>query len=173
MKFNFIDLIIIFFLLYFIWQGYHTGFIGGLLNIVSTALSFVAAIIFYPQLGNFLAARFGWTENIAVVAAFFLILIFIEIILSLILHRLYLFIAPFYRTIKSLLIIDKFLGVIPSVLVGLFLVSLFLLLPLILPVKENIREIVADSWWGRNVLTSALKYQPQIESLLNRLPYKN
>src|SRR4030042_4794949 len=125
MNFNFIDIIILVFLIYFIWQGYHTGFIGGLLNIVSTALSFVAAIAFYPQLGQFLATKFGWSQNVAIVVAFFLILIFVEIVLSLILHQLYSIIAPFYRAISSLLVFDKILGVIPSVLVGLFLVSLF------------------------------------------------
>jgi uncharacterized protein YkwD len=173
MNFNFIDIIILVFLIYFIWQGYHTGFIGGLLNIVSTALSFVAAIAFYPQLGQFLATKFGWSQNVAIVVAFFLILIFVEIVLSLILHQLYSIIAPFYKAISSLLIFDKILGVIPSVLVGLFLVSLFLLLPLILPVKENMRQAVSESWWGKNVLVHFLRYQPQIESVLSRLPYKN
>lgn len=173
MNFNFIDVIIVFFLIYFIWQGYHTGFIGGLLNIVSTLVSFVAAIVFYPYLGHFLADKFGWTENIAVVAAFFLILIFAEIVLSLILHRLYSLIAPFYKAISNLLTIDKILGVAPSVLVGSFLISLFLLLPLILPVKENMRSAVSESWWGKNVLVHFLRYQPQIENVLSRLPYKN
>ncbi|OGY22788.1 MAG: hypothetical protein A2126_01340 [Candidatus Woykebacteria bacterium GWB1_45_5] len=173
MNFNFIDLIILFFLFYFVWQGYHTGFLGGLLNIISTALSFVAAIVFYPQLGQFLVAKFGWAQNIAIVAAFFLILIFVEIVISFILHRFYSLIAPFYKAISNLLIFDKILGTVPSVLVGLFLVSLFLLLPMILPVKENMRQVVSDSWWGKNVLTKLLRYQPQIENVLSRLPYKN
>src|SRR4030043_270059 len=124
MNFNFIDIIILVFLIYFIWQGYHTGFIGGLLNIVSTALSFVAAVAFYPQFGQFLTDTFGWSQNVAIVAAFFLILIFVEIVLSLILHWLYSFIVPFYKAISGLLIFDKILGVIPSILVGLFLISL-------------------------------------------------
>ncbi|HEX7456335.1 MAG TPA: CvpA family protein [Candidatus Nanoarchaeia archaeon] len=173
MNVNFIDFIVIFFIIYFLWQGYHTGFIGGLLNIVSTSLSFIAAILFYPNLGQFFMNQFGWTENLSLVAAFFIILIVVELVLSLIFHRVYLLIAPFYKSIRLLIIWDKVLGLIPSFLVGLFLVSLFLLLPLILPVSENIRGVVADSWWGKNVLTRALKYQPQLESVLNRLPYKN
>jgi len=173
MNFNFIDLIVLFFFIYFVWQGYQTGFIGGLLNTFSTLVSFVAAIVFYPQVGHFLVARFGWSENIAVVAAFFLILIFVEIVVGFILHRFYSLLIPIYKSIGSFLKIDKILGIIPSVLVGLFLVSLFLLLPLILPVKENMREAVSKSWWGSNVLTRLLRYQPQIEGVLSRLPYKN
>jgi uncharacterized protein YkwD len=173
MDFNFIDLIVLFFFTYFLWQGYQTGFIGGLLNTLSTVVSFVAAIVFYPQVGHSLTSRFGWGENIAFVVAFFLILIFVEILVSLILHRFYLLLAPVYKRFANFLKIDKILGTIPSVLVGLFLVSLFLLLPLILPVKENMREAVAKSWWGSNVLTKLLRYQPQIEGVLSRLPYKN
>ena len=173
MDVNFIDFIVLFFIVYFLWQGYQTGFLGGLLNIISTAISFVSAILFYPDLAQILTAKLSWSENLAFVAAFFIILVVVELVLSFIFHRVFLWVAPIYRNVPTLLFWDKVLGLIPSVLVGLFLVSLFLLLPLILPVKENIREIVADSWWGRNVLTSALKYQPQIESLLNRLPYKN
>lgn len=173
MDFNFIDFIVLFFFVYFLWQGYNTGFVGGLLNIVSTVISFVAAIVFYPDLAGFLISQFSWSENLSLVASFFIILIVVELVTSFILHRVYLLLAPLYTHIPLLALWDRILGLAPSVLVGLFLVSLFLLLPLILPVKETIREVVADSWWGENVLTRGLKYQPQIEGLLNRLPYKN
>ncbi|OGY25679.1 MAG: hypothetical protein A2Z11_04465 [Candidatus Woykebacteria bacterium RBG_16_43_9] len=173
MSFNFVDLIVLFFLIYFLWQGYQTGFVGGLLNILSTVISFVAAVLFYPNLASFFQSQFGWTENLALVSAFFSILIVAELVFSFIFHRAYSLITPAYRMIRGFLIWDKVLGLVPSVLVGLFLVSIFLLLPLILPVKENIRDIVSQSWWGKNVLSKALAYQPQIENLLNRLPYKN
>jgi uncharacterized protein YkwD len=173
MIFNFIDVIVLFFLFYFLWQGYQTGFIGGILNILSTIISFTLALLFYPNLADFIQSQFGWTENLSLVTAFFAILIVAELVLSFAFHRAYSVFAPVYKTIGGFLIWDKILGLIPSVLVGLFLVSLFLLLPLMLPVKENVREVVADSWWGKNVLTKALAFQPQIEGLLNRLPYKN
>lgn len=173
MNFNFVDFLVLFFLLFFLWQGYQTGFVAGLLNILSTVISFGAAILLYPDLASLFQSQFGWTENISFVLAFFTILIVIELVLSFIFHRLYSLATPIYRLISGFLIWDKIFGLIPSVLVGLFLVSLFLLLPLILPVKENIRDVVSQSWWGKNVLTKALVYQPQIEGLLNRLPYKN
>jgi uncharacterized protein YkwD len=170
---NFIDFVVFAFFVYFLWQGYHTGFIGGILNIISTAISFVAAILFYPQVGTFLVGRFDFSENLGFVLAFFLILIGVEIITSLIFHYFYSLLTPFYKKIAKVITIDRILGVFPSVLVGLFLVSLFLLLPLFLPVKESFREPIAESFWGRSVLSKFLSYQPQIESLLSRLPYKN
>jgi len=173
MEFNFIDVIVLIFFLIFVWQGYQTGLIGGILNVISTILSFASAVLFYPQGGHFLISTFGWSENIALVVSFFFILIFVEIIVSFILHQIYTLLLPVYRAIKTFLLVDKILGVLPSVLVGMFLVSLFLLLPLILPVKENIREVVSDSWWGKHVLSRMMYYQPQIEKVLSRLPYKN
>lgn len=173
MNFNFVDFLVLFFLVFFLWQGYQTGFVAGLLNILTTVISFAAAILFYPDLASLFQSQFGWTENLSYVLAFFTILIVVELVLSFIFHRLYSLVTPVYRLIRGFLIWDKILGFIPSVLVGLFLVSLFLILPLILPVKENIRDVVSQSWWGKNVLTKALVYQPQIEGLLNRLPYKN
>ena len=173
MGLNFVDFLVLFFLIYFIWQGYQTGFVGGVLNIISTVISFAAAILFYPNLASFFERQLSWSENLALVAAFFAILIVSELVLSFLFHWVYSLILPIYKTIGSFLIWDKILGIVPSVVVGLFLVSVFLLLPLILPVKENIREVVAESWWGNNVLTQALTYQSQIETFLNRLPYKN
>jgi uncharacterized protein YkwD len=173
MDFNFVDLIVLVFLIYFIWQGYQTGFLGGLFNILSTIISFAAAVVFYPALGGFLQSQLKLSENLALVVAFFSILILVEIIVSFAFHRIYAFLVPTYKKLGGFLVFDKVAGIIPSVLVGIFLVSVFLLLPLILPVKETIREPVSASWWGRNALPHLLTYQGQIEQLLNRLPYKN
>jgi uncharacterized protein YkwD len=173
MAFNFIDLVVIFFAAYFIWQGFHTGFIGGVLNIISTILSFAAAIVLYPFLASFLQNTFKWGDNLSLVISFFLILIFFEVILGFLMNRIFSLIAPIYKRIRNFILVDKILGIFPSVLTGLFLVSLFLLLPLILPVKESIKDPISQSWWGKNVLTRFLHYQPQIETVLNRLPYKN
>lgn len=170
---NFIDFLILFFFIFFLWQGYQTGFLAGAFNIFSTLISLGAAIVFYPNLAKFFINQFDWSENVSLVLAFFTIFIILEVIISLIFHRIYILISPAYKNFRGLLIWDKVLGLIPSVLVGLFLVSLFLFLPLILPVSENTRGVIADSWWGKNVLTRGLKYQSQIESVLNRLPYRN
>lgn len=170
---NFIDLIVISFFFYFFWQGYHTGLIGGIFNIVSTAISFVAAILFYPSLADFLIARFSISENLALIASFFVILIVVEIVASLVLNYFYSLWAPVYKRFANFVVADRILGILPSVIAGIFLVSLFLLLPLILPVKDTIKQPIADSFWGQNVLSKFLHYQPQVESLLSRLPYKN
>lgn len=171
--FNIIDLIIVALIIYLIWQGWRTGFIGGFLNLLITIFSLLSATFFYPFVGNYFTSQFGWGQNLSQVVAFFSILIILEIILSFIASLFYGLLAPLYKKVETFLIVDKVLGIIPSVLVGLFLISLFLLLPLILPVKANLKEPIENSWWGNNVLPLGLKYQPTLEQYLNRLPYKN
>ncbi|MEX0617134.1 MAG: CvpA family protein [Candidatus Woykebacteria bacterium] len=171
--FNFIDLIVVVLIIYLIWQGWRTGFIGGILNLLTTAVSLVAATIFYPFIGDLLNNQFAWGPNLAHVVAFFMILIVLEVVLSFTANRHYGLFAPVFKKVEGFLLVDKILGVIPSLLVGLFLVSLFLLLPLMLPVSANLKNPIEESWWGGNVLPLGLKYQPTLEKYLNRLPYQN
>jgi uncharacterized protein YkwD/uncharacterized membrane protein required for colicin V production len=170
---NFIDLVILALIIYLIWQGWRTGFVGGVLNLITTIVSLVSATFLYPGIGSFFSQQFGWGQNLSQVVAFFLILIALEVILSFIASRFYGIFAPIYKKFETFLLVDKVLGVFPSVLVGALLISLFLLLPLILPVQASLKRPIEDSWWGRNVLPLGLKYQSTLESYLNRLPYQN
>lgn len=170
---NFVDLVIIILIVYLVWQGWRSGLIVGLLNLITTVVSLIAATVFYPQVGSFLVGLFAWGQNLSQVITFFSILIILEILLSFIANRLYSKFAPVYNRIEAFRFVDKALGIVPSVLVGLFLISLFLLLPLILPVQAGLKDPIVGSWWGKNVLPLGLKYQPTLETYLNRLPYQN
>src|SRR3989304_3230175 len=134
--FNFIDLIVIALIIFLIWQGARTGFVGGVLNLITTVISLSSAIAFYPSLGNLLNDTFAWGQNLSQVAAFFLILIVLEVVLSFVASRFYGSLVPLYKKFKAFLVLDKSLGAVPSLIVGLTLASLFLLLPLILPVNQ-------------------------------------
>lgn len=171
--FNIVDLIILILFIYFLWQGYRTGLVGGLLNILATIVSFVVATAAYPSVGDFLKKQFNLGENTALVLGFVITLIVLEIILNLVLKFFYAKVAPMYKASPTVAKTDKILGVLPSVLVGLFLVSLFMLLTLILPVKAWLRDPIQDSWWGTNVVAAGSNWGPTIEKLLNRLPYKS
>ena len=75
--------------------------------------------------------------------------------------------ATFYKKSNLLLKFDKVLGIIPSVSVGLFLVSVLMLLILTLPVKAWLREPIQESWWSNNVVSRSLGLVPAIEKALN------
>ncbi len=170
---NFVDVFIVVFIAYLIWQGYRTGLVGGLLNLLATIAAFVLSTVFYPYLGGFLESKFNFNENISPIIGFIICLVLLEFTLSFLLTFLYSKIAPLYKKSKTIAKVDKYLGVIPSVLVGLFLVSVLMVLVLVLPVKSWLRTPVQESWWGQNVASRGISQIQRIEKILNRVPYKN
>jgi len=171
--FNFVDLLILLLTIYLIWQGYRTGLIGGLLNVLITTASFVLATLFYQPVGQFIDQTFSFGENTSLVAGFLLILLLLEVVLSLISGILYSRVAKLYKKSPLVLKLDKYFGVLPSLAVGLFLTTVLMLLILALPVKPWLRDPIAQSWWGNNVVTKGLDFIPAIEKTLNKLPYRN
>lgn len=171
--FNFIDIFILLLIVYLAWQGYKTGLIGGLLNTLITIASFVLATMFYRPLGQFIDGRFSLGENVSLVAGFLIILVLLEVVLSLVSSFFYSRVAKLYKKSASIARIDKYLGILPSLLVGLFLTTILMLLVLTLPVKPWLRDPIAQSWWGNNVVTKGLSLIPAIEKTLNKLPYRN
>ena len=171
--FNFVDLTILILIIYLAWQGYKTGLIGGLLNVLITIASFGLATAFYRPLGEIIDRRFSFGENISLVGGFLIILVFLEVVLSFISSFSYSHIARLYKKSARLARIDKYFGAAPSLAVGLFLTTVLMLLILTLPVKPWLRKPIAESWWGTNVVTRGLSFVPTIEKALNKLPYRN
>lgn len=171
--FNYIDLLIIILAAVFIWQGYRVGVVGGLLNLLITLAAFVIATFAYPIVADFLNNVFRLNENFARVLGFIITLVVLEIVFNTTITYLYGKIAPLYRRSKVVAKADHILGVIPSLLVGLFLILLISLLILTLPVQGLVREPIQESWWGQNIVPRGLSLTPAIENTLNRLPYKD
>ncbi len=171
--FNFVDLILLIVIVYLAWQGFKTGFIGGLLNVLITIISFSLATVFYRPVGEFVDRRLSLGENISLVAGFLIILISLEVVLSLLSNLFYSHIAKLYKKSSLIVKLDKYLGLIPSLAVGLFLITVLMLLVLTLPVKPWLRDPIAQSWWGETVVKQSLSFVPIIEKTLNRLPYRN
>lgn len=171
--FNYIDFLILILVIYLIWQGFRTGFIGGLLNVLATITSFVFASLFYNQIGDIFSQFFSVNENVAPVLGFITILFVLEFGLNFVFTFVYSKTAPIYKKSRFTAKIDKYLGFLPSVLVGLFLITLLMLLVLVLPVKAWLRDPIQDSFWGKNIASKGVVYLPTIEKTLNKIPYKN
>ncbi len=174
MGFNFVDLAVLVILVYFVWQGYLIGLLGGSLNLLTTIVSILAASFFYPNLGHFFQQQFSLSDTISPIFAFFVILLVLEISLSLLSTLAYKkIITPLHRSHPNLSRIDHVLGILPFGLAGALLLTLFLLLFVLLPISEKMHELTIKSWWGRTVVSRAVDFEPAIEKYLNRLPYKN
>lgn len=173
MPINFIDLIIFGLLMYFVWSGYQQGLVLGILNLVRTLAAFFLSVLYYPQVGNFLVARFNLASTVSQILGFVLILLVVEIVLGFAINVVHKTIFQFLFKFKPLYLADKFLGIIPSLIIGLLLITTFTLLPLILPLGERFKDPIEKSWWGRNVIPQAIGFEPALESLIKRLPTRN
>jgi len=174
MEFNLVDFIVLVVLAYFVWQGYLIGLIGSLLNLLTTIISLLSASLFYPSLGKIFAQQFGSSEKFSFIIAFFTILIVLELVFSLIATLAYKkIISPLHIRHPNLSRLDHIFGTVPAGLVGAIIVTLFLLLFILLPINENLRQTTNKSWWGRSVLVKAIEFEPALEKYLNRLPYQN
>ncbi len=171
--FNYIDILILILTIYLIWQGYRTGLIAGLLNVLATIASFVLSTLVFSYIGDLLHKLFNLNENVAPVVGFLVSLVILEFGLNLILTFIYAKIARVYKKSNLVDKLDKYLGIIPSILVGLFLASLLMLLVLTLPVKPWLQSPIQNSWWGKNVVSKGISFVPTIEKALNKIPYKN
>ncbi len=80
--FNFLDLIILLIILFYIHEGYTLGFTLAALDLFSFIVSFIAALKFYPYVATFLTTFFALPIGIANAVAFFVIALVSEIILG-------------------------------------------------------------------------------------------
>lgn len=172
-QFNLIDFIILGLLAYFIWTGYEQGLILGVLNFGRTIAAFALSLIYYPQFGDFLSSQFNVAKIVGQILGFILLLILTEIFLGFLIFKTHGFIQQLLSKVKPLLIVNKILGIIPSLAVGLILITTFTLLPLILPIGSAVKNPIENSWWGKNIIPHAISFEPTLEALFKRLPTRN
>src|SRR5215469_15750801 len=71
--FNFLDLVILLVVLFYIREGYTLGFTLAFLDLVSFIIAFIAALKFYSILANFFIIFFGMPLGVANALGFFLV----------------------------------------------------------------------------------------------------
>lgn len=141
---NWVDLLIIVFLLFYAWEGFERGFLALLAEMGSFVLSFLAGLRFYPFAAKLLIDNFTLSRGVANALGFVLIVVGTEVVLGVVTTSLYRLIPP--RWLSSWW--NRTLGFLPAVVDGLILVS-FLLTALVgLPVSGAIKYNVLNSRLG-------------------------
>lgn len=141
---NWIDLIIIIILAYFVLISFRAGFIAVLTDFVSFLLSLLFALRFYSFAGEFLKQNFSLSNALANALGFLSMAILAEIFLSI-------FFSFFYRKIPVKIFkhkLNKFLGVVPALGQAFVLIAFSLTLIMGLPLSPQIKEDVAGSKIG-------------------------
>lgn len=158
---NWLDLVIIVFLLLSLWEGWERGFLLGIIDLLGFTFSFLFALKFYPLLGNFLVSEFSFLPGIANALSFLVIGIVFEVLLFSLLSY---FIAKFFRR-EILSVWDRVLGIVPAVGQTLVIATFILTLLIALPVSPGFKRDVLNSKIGANLIAQGQRFERQLKSV--------
>ena len=148
---NWIDILIVLVLVFYSIQGYLTGFLAALIDLVSFALSFVLGVSFYGFVANLLVKFLSIPQGFANAIGFFIVAVLFEIIFSLLI-KFFISGLPILnlneQKHKLLQITNKVLGVVPGFLSGLLLSAFISSLIITLPFSLFIKHSVSNSKIG-------------------------
>ena len=167
---NWVDLVILFILFFYLLSGWGRGFFLGTLDLFGFIVSFIAALTYYMEVGLLLRNNFTLPKGIANALGFFTAGILSEFIYSLlanfIVNNLYSkinFLINNKRKINLLKSLNKWLGIFPAIGEALIFTAFVLTLLITLPVQGRIKKDVSQSKIG-----SILIHRTQgIEGILN------
>lgn len=154
---NVLDIVIVFILFFYAYEGYVLGFLTSFLDLISFIFSFIIALKFYSVFGMFLGDAFGISPGFARAIGFFILSLLGEIILSFILRRLTKHIPDIYYNNPSPVLskINHLLGIFPG-LASAFIILAFLLSVIIsLPSSPFLKSAVTTSRIGKNLVGHA------------------
>lgn len=155
-NFNWIDIIILIILAFYVIQGYSIGFFASLLDLISFALSFAIGLKFYSIPSDFLIKTFSWPQGISYAIGFFLIALLSEIIIGFVLSK------PFKPTISR---IKRIFGILPGLLSGLVLASFLLTLVVSLPVSIFLKKSIFSSRIGSLLIGKSLGFEKDLKNI--------
>lgn len=138
---NFIDILIILFLVFSLYDGWRRGLLALLADLVALALSILLALQIYTFLAPFLSRLLNMPEQAGKVLSFFIIAFALGTLLSF-LFNLNLKLIP--TTIRGSLP-DKIAGTVVGLVKGFVYAGIVLLLLTSLPVIKPLKDVVAGS----------------------------
>ncbi|MGH2639383.1 MAG: CvpA family protein, partial [Rhabdochlamydiaceae bacterium] len=165
---NFLDLVIILVILFYIREGYALGFTLAFLDLISFIIAFIAALKFYGIVASFFSVFFGMPLGAANAIGFFLVALISEVVMSLAARRLvrYLpgfmpgsWIEKFFRTT------NHWLGIIPGAISAFIIISFLLTVIVTFPSSPTIKQAVTNSFVGAKLIANT----SQFENLLNKI----
>src|SRR4030043_1231224 len=158
---NYIDLLIIIVLIFFVSEGIRHGFWVILADFLSFLLSLLISLRFYQIAGNFLGNSFSLSHSISNALGFLITAIVVEGILGFI-FGIILSLIP-KKLLKTPL--NKYLAVAPALGEALIVIAFILTLIVALPVSPLIKADVTDSRIGGKIV----KDTQGVEARLNEI----
>lgn len=158
---NWVDLVILIILGFFIYQGFINGFWAILIDFLSFLGSLLVSLRLYKIVSNLLQSNFSLNSFLANALGYLAVAVLSEILIS------YLLTILIRRLPKKVLKNEatRLLGVITSFGQGLLLIAFFLTLVIALPVNPNIKTDISKSRIGGYILAKT----QGVEKIINNI----
>lgn len=162
-----VDVLVVAVVLWYAYAGYRVGFMRSFFDLLGTVLVLILAFKAYPVVAHFLTARYQVFRSFANMIGFLTLFLFGQLIyfgfLCIICDRLVIA-ARRSRWAWT----DKILGLIPGLVSGLVLTTLFLSVLVALPLTAGIKSDISNSWLGGPLFASSGFLAPYIEQTLGQ-----
>jgi uncharacterized protein YkwD/uncharacterized membrane protein required for colicin V production len=165
MQMNWIDLVIILFVVYEIYRGWESGFAALLANLGSFLGSLWLAVRYHAVVGNFFVTKFGvaplWNDVIGYIVIALAAQAVLEEVFVLAVNKL----PKKFHTSK----INHWLGGALSSVNACIIVAFFLLLILSLPIRGSVKQDIRSSTIGRWFVVLSERYGGEVQSSLEEI----
>jgi len=166
--FNFLDLIILLVVIFYVREGYSIGFTLSLLDLVSFIIAFIAALKFYIYIASFFTVFFAMPLELANALAFFIVAFVSEVVMALIARRVVRYLPGlppgswFGKLFASL---NHWLGIIPG-MVSAFIILAFLLSVIVtFPSSPLVKQGVTNSYLGSRLLDKTSLFESWLNDI--------
>ncbi len=161
---NWVDFLIILFLIIFAWEGKYRGFFHETFDFLSFLIAFLLSLRFYNYAGSFLQNNLALPHSLANILGFILVWFLIETFLIC-------FFPLVYSKFKLIPRFDNFekltapLGVIPALLRGIIFVSIILVLVGTFPIQPQIKKAVDNSKIGSYIVAKTAQVEAPLKNI--------
>lgn len=162
MGFNWVDLVIVAIVGYYLFQGWETGVVSLLAGLISFLLAIWIATRYHFIVGDFLTQKFGIPASWTNVVSSLIVLFIAEAIVS---ELLQIGIRKLPNKILQTKA-NRYLGVLVSSCNGLLIVAFFLLLISVLPLRGTVKGDIDSSIIGSKLLYLTNRYAKNVKTSL-------
>jgi len=159
---NIVDVAIILFLIYSVFDGWRRGLLALVADLVALVLSIIVSLEVYKTFAPFIGNLLHVNEQAGEILSFFLLAFILGTLLSFLFGLLLKLVPPFIKDSLP----DRLTGAILGVLRGFVYVGIVLLLLSALPVLQPVKEAVAGSRYAPAITSRAKVIASQTESYL-------
>jgi uncharacterized protein YkwD len=158
---NWVDLVIIILLLFFIYESIGRNLLSEVLDAASFLVAFFASLRFYNEIAQFFISNFQLPNSLSKIFGFIIIWFLVEAVFFGLIHLLIFKSLRFFHYPKFL----NYLSPIPALFRGLVFISIILVLLGTFPIQPKIKKDIHDSRLGSAVLDQTYKLEGPLKEV--------